>query len=268
MNIKLNLFPGGLRHALTLSYDDGMDHDIRLLRIMNEYGIRGTFHLNSARLGKDGAVKREDVAELYRGHEVSVHTVTHPYLTQITDSSVLREIMKDKETLEELCGYPVRGMSWPFGAYTDHVISLARGCGMEYSRTVEATNAFDIPENFMKWHPTAHHNQDLDVLWERFINRGAEQMLLFYVWGHSYEFDRDDNWDKIENFCRMAGGRDDVWYAANIEIKEYIDACRGLRFSADERMVYNSSCSPVWISVDGEPVCIPAGELSVLRRDG
>ena len=109
MVVKNNLFPGGVRRALTMSYDDGMEYDCRLVEIFNQSGIRGTFHLNSGRLGEKERVRPEDVAGLYKNHEVSVHTVNHPYLTQIPDAQVLEEILEDKERLEELCGYPVRG---------------------------------------------------------------------------------------------------------------------------------------------------------------
>ena len=264
MVVKNNLFPGGVRRALTMSYDDGMEYDYRLVEIFNQSGIRGTFHLNSGRLGEKERVRPEDVAGLYKNHEVSVHTVNHPYLTQIPDAQVLEEILEDKERLEELCGYPVRGMSWPFGAWTDHAISLSEACGMEYSRTVAATGSFDLPQDFMKWHPTAHHDDDLEGLWNKFMEREFEQMLLFYVWGHSFEFDRNHNWEKIGNFCRMAGGREDVWYATNIEILDYVQAARSLRFSRNRKIVYNPSAQDVWISVDREPVRIAGGEFRKL----
>ena len=135
---------------------------------------------------------------------------------------------------------------------------------MEYSRTVAATGSFDLPQDFMKWHPTAHHDDDLDGLWKKFMEREFEQMLLFYVWGHSFEFDRNHNWEKIRNFCRMAGGREAVWYATNIERLAYVRAARSLRFSRNRKMVYNPSAQDVWISVDREPVRIAAGEFRKL----
>ena len=261
MTVKTNLFPGGVRRALTMSYDDGQLFDVRLAALFDKYHIRGTFHLNSGNIGKERYVKESVLEQLYRNHEVSVHTVTHPYLTQIPDKGVLTEILEDKKMLEAACGYPVRGMSYPFGAYSEHVIELARSCGMEYSRTVEATGRFDLPEDFMKWHPTAHHNGDLKGLWKQFKERDFDQMLLFYVWGHSFEFDGADNWEVMEEFCKMAADQEDVWYATNIQIKDYVTAARSLVFSTDMHMVYNPSALDVWISVDGEPVCIRAGKL-------
>lgn len=44
------------------------------------------------------------------------------------------------------------------------------------------------------------------------------------MWGHSYEFENNNNWDILKNFCKTAGGREDIWYATNIEICDYISA--------------------------------------------
>ena len=126
MRIKANLFPGGVRRALTMSYDDGQIFDVRLAELFDKHHIRGTFHINSGNLGGDRYVKESEFARVYRNHEVSVHTVTHPFPTQIPDAALIKEILEDKRKLEELCGYPVRGMSYPFGDDSEHVITVAR----------------------------------------------------------------------------------------------------------------------------------------------
>mgnify|MGYP005792302339 FL=1 len=266
MKIRLNLFPEGRKRALTMSYDDGADSDERLVEIFNRCGIKGTFHLNSSRLNLAGMERNGKKSGLYEGHEVSAHTKSHPHPKELPDTELIEEILGDRTALEELCGYPVRGMSYPFGEYTEHIMEIARLCGMEYGRTVAATGGFALPENFMEWHPTAHHNADLQTLWDRFMRAGSgpeDPELLFYLWGHSFEFDRQDNWQVIENFCRMAGGRDDIWYATNIEIKDYVTALRGLVFGAKRDMAYNPSCIDVWITADGQPVRVKAGSLTL-----
>ena len=85
-----------------------------------------------------------------------------------------------------------------------------------------------------------------------------------YVWGHSYEFTNNDNWDVIERFASLAGGRDDIWYATNIEIVDYMDAARRIIFSADHSLVSNPSAMDVWLSVDGMPVIVPGGKTIVI----
>ncbi len=100
--IKFDRFPGGVHRAVTFSFDDGREHDRRLVAAMNRYGLKGTFHLNSGFFGKEGYIRAEEVAELFRGHEVSAHTVDHPFLDQSPDDQIVHEIMTDRAALEEL----------------------------------------------------------------------------------------------------------------------------------------------------------------------
>ena len=91
-------------------------------------------------------------------------------------------------------------------------------------------------------------------------------LALFYIWGHSYEFTKDNNWGVIEEFCSTAGGDPDVWYATNIEIYDYVMALRALSFSADRTMVYNPTATDVWVRYNHQSIKIPAGEL--VRLEG
>jgi len=261
--IKFNRFKNGYAFALTMSYDDGRTADRRLVEIFNKYGIKGTFHLNSGFLGVNDHINADEVKSLYEGHEVSCHSAHHPYLTQLPDISVIHEILDDRKTLEKLCGYVVRGMSYPYGVYSDREIELIKTCGIVYNRKVASTMKYQLPTDFMTWEPTCHHNACLDAakpFMEKVDADAKAQPLLFYVWGHSYEFDRNNNWEVIEDFCKMVGGRDNVWYATNIEIYDYIMAQRNLQISADESIVHNPSAIDVWITKDGECAKIPAGE--------
>lgn len=262
--LKLDLYPGGKPYALTMSYDDGQIHDRRLIDIFNKYGLKGTFHLNSGRFDEPERVTSAEIASLYQGHEVSCHTKTHPFLEKLPTSEVMREINEDKARLEELCGYVVRGMSYPFGTYTESVIRTLRECGMEYSRTTLSTMGWGIPEDFMKLHPSCHHNACMELL-DRFDQTVATRPYaaagaMLYIWGHSYEFDRQNNWELIEDFSRRIGGRADIWYATNIEIVDYVNAQKALRISFDGKKIYNPSAISVWVNADGNPVEIRPGE--------
>lgn len=268
MKINLNRWPGGVTHALTMSYDDGVKFDVRLSEIFDAHGIRGTFHMNSnySMDGADGWHMTAEQTQLAKRHELSLHMHTHPFPTQIPLSHVADEILDNKRILEPIAGYPMRGMSYPFGDFSDDVVGMLRGLGIEYSRTTRATGRFDVPQDFLLWDPTCHHN-GIGDLWERFLNDryAALKPRLFYLWGHSFEFDREDNWHVIEDFCAKAGGRDDIWYATNIEIVDYINAVRSLKFSADRTMVQNVSPLDVFISVDGAPVCVRANSITQLE---
>ena len=254
-------FPGGKHKALTMSYDDGKAADRRLVDIFNKNGIKGTFHINAGLFHDTERVQKDEVKKLYQGHEVSAHTYTHPTIARCPLPMVAQQILEDRRELEELVGYPVRGLSYPNGSFTPDISKLLPSLGIAYSRTVNTTGNFEIPENYHEWKATCHHNRDLMKHAETFAGLFKTQYLyLMYVWGHSYEFDNNNNWDLIEGFCEYIGGREDIWYATNIEIVDYMDAVKRLQYSVDASFVYNPSAITVWISVAGEKYAVPAGE--------
>ena len=257
-------FPGGKHKVLTMSYDDGTVADRKLVSIFNKYGIKGTFHLNGGLFANEGVrsrITKEEAKELYKGHEISCHTFTHPTIARCPIETVARQVIEDRIALEEIAGYPVRGMSYPNGSLSDKIVDLLPGLGIEYSRTVVSTFGFGMPDDFLRWNATCHHNKNLLELGNQFAALNKTQYLyMMYVWGHSYEFDNDNNWDLIEDFCKMLGGRDDIWYATNMEIVEYMKASESVRFSAKGDMAKNCSCLDMWYSYDGKMFMIPAGQ--------
>ena len=266
MKIRYDYYKDGKKKALTMSYDDGRQADLRLLQIFNLHGIRATFHLISSKLGKGPFIAPEDVRDKFAFHEISGHSLTHPFLTKISGEELVFEVMEDRKNLEALCRYPVRGMSYPYGDYSPELMEALRALGMQYSRTIKSTERFDIPDDFLAWHPTCHHDDPkIFELLKSFKAYKRLSMPLFFVWGHSFELDRKDNWEHIERFCAEAGGDPDVWYATNIEIYDYIMALRALRFTADRTLVYNPTATDVWIAVDDAPVRVASGATVDLK---
>lgn len=267
--IETTLWQGGKERCVTFSYDDGRIEDWRLVEMFNKYGLKGTFHLNNPGFEKHFPhflkdpefVDPDEYKTLYKGHEISCHAASHPFLYYSPDEHIRMEIRENRRFLEEKCGYPVRGMSYPFSSFDQRVADVCRSEGMEYARTAEQTMEFGIPSDFMHWDGTCHHGSFTKELWEKFMSPMLYSfMRLFYVWGHSYEFYTEDHWEAMEELCKTVSGDDNIWYATNIEIVDYLNALRGLRFSADCNVVYNPSCVDVWIKADHKPVCIGAGK--------
>lgn len=255
-------FPGGKHKVLTMSYDDGKTEDRRLVDIFNKHGIKGTFNLNSGLLGDPRRIPSSEYRDLYAGHEVACHTYSHPTIARSPIEQVARQILRDRVELEDIMGAPVRGLAYPNGSYSKEIIDLLPKLGIRYARVTAATGGFGMPENFMEWRATCHHNGNLSDLGEQFVELYKTQYLyMMYVWGHSYEFSNNDNWDVIERFCALLGGREDIWYATNIEIVDYLDAAARLRFTAAGDKVYNPNACPVWLEVDGKKVEVPSGKL-------
>ena len=190
MRIKY-LYKDGKKRALTMSYDDCAVHDRRLVEIFNKYHIKGTFHLISERMmHENSGIKLSDIPVLYAGHEVSCHSLTHPFFDQIPKEELLHEMLEDKLTLEKACGYPVRGMSYPNGIITEDVLNCLKVLGFKYGRSTISTNGFKLPADFMQWTPTCHHSGNIIGKIDEFKN-AYYALPLFYIWGHSFELPRN-----------------------------------------------------------------------------
>lgn len=267
-------FPNGKPKALTFSYDDGVVADRRLVDILTKHGLHGTFNLNSGKLSKgDRHLSTDEVKAVYleNGHEVACHTLTHPFLDRESQQVALFEVTEDRRNLEKLAGGVVRGMAYPYGAFNDETVEALKVAGIAYCRTVVSTRNFNIPTDWLRMPATCHHKDaQLPELTNRFLTQSPDEAAgnrdgwLFYVWGHSYEFDNNDNWDLIENFAATVSGKEDVWYATNIEIYEYVTAYRRLQFSMTGDAVYNPSAVDVWIDKDRKLYHIPAGKTVTL----
>ncbi len=223
------------KKALTFSYDDGVTQDIRLIEILNRYGLKGTFNLNSQLLGgrwhvmRNGIDCRHDKVDpdqvklVYEGHEVAAHTLTHPFLPDAEEAEIIRQVEEDRIKLSELCGYEVVGMAYPGGGINhDRRVEeiIRRHTGIRYARTTDAAGNFELQNDLICFNPTVYHI-DTDTMFklgEEFLSLQTETPKLFYVWGHSYEFDAWQFWDRFEEFCRMMSGHDDIFYGTNKEV--------------------------------------------------
>lgn len=259
-------FPEGKFKVLTMSYDDGKLEDRKLIEIFNKYHIKGTFHINSGVLDMDIRIHEDEIPKLYEGHEIACHTLTHPTIAREPLSVVAHEVLQDRINLERISGKLVQGLSYPNGSYSKEIENLLPALGIRYSRIVGDSDGFELPTNLYEWKATCHHNHNLLALGKEFTELNKKQYLyMMYVWGHSYEFTRDQNWELMEEFCKMVGDRDDIWYATNIEYVDYMEAAKRLRFAADGTFAYNPNATSVWITVDNDLIYeIKAGETRML----
>ena len=266
-------YPGFLNKALTLSYDDGVQADLRLMEILDRAGIKCTFNINSGLFGCGTRLSKEVICEKYlgTGHEIAVHGYKHLAPSALQTPALMMEILEDRKNLEALVGAPVTGMAYAYGDFDERVIATAKDCGISYARTVTSTRGFALPTKPLAWDPTCHHNDpSLMELAKRFVEdpkvsyRG--EPILFYLWGHSYEFDEqhNNNWEVIERFAEYMGGREDIWYATNGELWNYIAAYRALVFDIDGKTVCNPTATDVYLHVNDKDTVARAGALTAL----
>lgn len=228
---------GTWNKAITFSYDDGVTQDRRLIELLNKYGFKGTFNLNSELLGQKNELIREgvrvnhtkvdpaEVRSLYAGHEVAAHTLTHPNLAHVTDAEeIIRQVELDRENLSRLAGYEVVGMAYPGGGVNFSQFAadtIREHTGIKYARTTVCNYAFHRQEDLLQFQPSVYHVMEMDKMFElgrRFIACESETPQIFYIWGHSYEFDIHDTWKEFEAFLEMMSGHPDIFCGTNREV--------------------------------------------------
>ncbi|MBQ9784470.1 MAG: polysaccharide deacetylase family protein [Clostridia bacterium] len=285
MRYRFLRFPEGKIKAVTLSYDDGVRADLRLAELCDRYGVKCTFNVNSERMNSGGAdsLRAEEICEhiLSKGHEVAVHGKRHMAPGVALPVQGIADVLECRKELEQAFGRIVRGMAYPdsgvtklhngndYGAIRSYLQSL----GIAYSRTLGSdNNSFMLPTDWYNWTPTIKHTNKNLAQWtdeflaihEGTVRWSGKYPRLFYIWGHSYEFDNDQNWDLIEGFLSKISGQADVWYATNIEIYEYVTAYNSLITSADGATVYNPTLKEIWFWADGL-YSIKPGETLVVK---
>lgn len=229
------MFNGKMK-AVTFSYDDGVTQDQRLIALLDKYNLKCTFNINSELLGKDGSLVREgktvahvkprpeEIRAIYKNHEIAAHTLTHPFLPDCGDDEVVRQVEQDRLKLSDLAGYEICGMAYPCGGknFDERVVKLVReNTGIRYARTIISSHSFDLQEDLLQFKPTVYHHGEWDKMFEfaeKFLSLIPESPALFYIWGHSYEFDIYNTWDKFEEFCRLISGQKDIFYGTNREV--------------------------------------------------
>ncbi len=272
------LFPGGKSKAFTLSYDDGVVQDRRLAPLIRSYGMKATFNLNAALLGVEdkggfpgkpdldiSKVSAEELETVYAGHEIAGHGLYHSDLAGVGAPRASYEIIEDKRRLEALCGQPLRMFAYPFGTFSEDVKEALRLAGYHGARTIRSSYSFRLPDEPLLWDPTCHHNDPrLMELARAFVDEPMPFPLLFYVWGHGYEFDDCGNWQVMEELLAfLAPHADTIWFATNGEILRYLEAHQRLEYAADGSLIRNPSAIDVMIAPSfGQKLLLKAGEVT------
>lgn len=280
MGYRFIRFPEGKGKAVTFSYDDGSKADIRLAETLDRYGMKGTFNINSAFVGaNEHKLTADEIREhiLDKGHEVALHGATHIAPGRATPLEGIKDTLNCRLGLEKMFGRIIRGMAYPDsgirvfenGSSLDIVKGYLADLGVAYSRTLAGDNdSFRLPDSWYEWMPTAHHDNPHIMEWiDKFlaidVNQGyisSRSSKLFYIWGHAFEFEGKGNWNHLEAICEKLSGKEDTWYATNIEIYDYVTAYNSLIWSADGTTVYNPTLKTVWFTHNVDTFKVESGE--------
>lgn len=278
MRYKFLRFPGGKAKTVTLSYDDGCADDKRFSDVITKSGLKCTFNLNS--VAWRNTLTPNEIKEymLDRGHEIAVHGFYHRASGGLRPIEGIKDVFECRKELEDTFGIIIRGMAYPDSGITlfanntqySDVKRYLSDLDIAYARTLGGDNKrFELPDDWHAWMPSAHHSNpeileyidaflELDTSTNVYAPRRTPK--LFYLWGHSFEFERNNNWDLLDTICEKLGGKDDIWYATNMEIYNYVNAYYSLVYSANGDIIYNPTIIDIWVDIDGKVYEIKSGE--------
>lgn len=272
-------FPNSKPKAVTFSFDDGVKQDIRFANTLSKYGLKCTFNINSGFFDTPNHLTAEEIKEhiLNKGHEIAIHGEYHKASGLVSPVEGIKDVLNCRMALEERFDTFIRGMAYPDtginrfqnGTTYETVKNYLTDLGVLYARALGGdNNSFAIPTDWHAWMPTSHWLHDVcDPYIDEFLaikfDGYASQIYprLLYIWGHSYECDRDgDKWGILEDMCKKLAHKEDTWYATNIEICEYVKAFNSLVFDAKGTKVYNPTLKTLWFIHEGKDYKIESGE--------
>ena len=236
----------------TFSFDDGLEQDKEIIRILKEYGMQATFNLNPGlfglkqkigRIGDMGLLEMPDknsikaklfhaanhyripedeIEQVYQGFEVACHGYAHENLAKLDSKGQEKSIGPCLEKLQQITGYPIVGHAYAFGGMNEEAAACLSKHGIIYGRGVQSSNMFTFPDNPLLYNPTNWMiDKNLFENADKFLAaEPTEGDMLFYVWGHGYEFDfvtEGSSWNRFKRFCEKIAGKEDIVYCNNKE---------------------------------------------------
>ena len=257
------LYPNGKRKAFVLTYDDGVLQDVRLVLLLNKYGLKGTFNLNSLLMEREfewhhekiGPVRRLPTAiaaHLYEGHEVASHSCTHPDLSGMSREAIMYELGHDRYLLEQLTGQSVKGFGVPFDYYDGIAVDCVRELGFVYGRGSEETRSYaPVWDPYRQQAGMIHLSEGLTDFVDGFLC-ADEELAAWIIVGHCYDLDAENLWETTEEICKAVSEAEDVLSMTHLELVEYQQAMLKAEIRGDA--VVNRSHRPLWFAINGEIV--------------
>lgn len=258
-------YPGGKKRAFNITYDDGVRQDMGMVSLLNDLGLKGTFNLNSRLMETEfqwrhacGMTVRRlpfwKAPEVYKGHEVACHTLTHPYLTALSRAEALWQMREDKRRLEVLFGREIRGFALPFYDWNEEIRACTLECGFSYARISEESRSYSIPDDFHSWRAGMFH---LDPHLREFVMdflRCEQEQAICQIVGHSYDLDVTNGWERMADLLRMVARDPDTASMTHIELVDYLRAMECAVIG--EKSIDNESRQPLWFRVDGKNIMV------------
>ena len=209
----------------TLSFDDGVEQDKKIIALMKQYGLKGSFNLNAGLFGYKPRffnirrIPKDEIKQVYEGFEIASHGYRHDMFRYMTKKKIEESISNDIRELTAIAGYPIAGFVYPYDMYTKSAEACLRRHGIQYVRRVFGRKSFHFPDDPYMYVPTCWFNaKNVFQLIDDFIQAEPEkENMLFMMWGHGYETDygfRKCPEAQLERIFSKIAGHPDIVYCS------------------------------------------------------
>lgn len=213
--------------TVTLSFDDGDPRDLRIAHLLQKYGLQATFYVPVMNVEGRPTLDPAQIIQLSTmGFEIGAHGYHHHYLDRIPASEVFKEIQSGKIRLEQILGRPVSCFCYPGGKTPVVAVDAVRRLGFDYARTIrECRFSVNDPLLAPTTNPIGKHCRR-HYIKEALLTRNTNYIIYFFkhylwarnwldyslanlryaiktnglchLWGHAFEIDRDNEWQRLE----------------------------------------------------------------------
>lgn len=207
-----------LNKYVIFSFDDGDLADKKMITLLNKYNLSGTIFLNSGLFHEEQKMDFQEYVELLKdnNHYIGSHTSNHKSLWTLPKEEYILEISNDKKRLEEIFNREIDMFCYPGTTahkeqYTDESVSFLEEMGFTSARLVETQDEFYKNDDFLLWKPNGHFkpgsdwegSKDIKKLLVEFIESKDPRDDLFHFWTHSWELDKKEMWDELEEIFKL-----------------------------------------------------------------
>jgi peptidoglycan-N-acetylglucosamine deacetylase len=230
--------------VLTTSWDDGHRYDVRLARMLKEHGLSATFYVapENQEFARQDLLTSPQIRDISRDFEIGAHSMTHRRLPTLPEQESEKEITESKAVLEQVIGKEIKAFCYPFGAYSKLNVKQVKDAGYRYARTV-ARYTFTVDDPFEAGTSSQVYNHRFDLWqtarfakfrplrilgcleWDALARAMFDKVIreggIYHLWGHSWEIDHHNDWERLETLFRYIGANPKVNYITNGELEAY-----------------------------------------------
>jgi peptidoglycan-N-acetylglucosamine deacetylase len=232
---------------ITTSWDDGHPLDFKIADLLQKYKLGGTFYIPKSNAEND-VMSESMIQALSKDFEIGGHTMNHLSADQVSPQKWEEEVNACYNWLSELTGIKPVCFCFPRGIYNDVAAAAVFKAGFKLARTTELMNI--TKPQALKIVPTTiqiydhsrltylkhlvkrrrfanlflwirnNSEKELDRLTDKYVKQMIATRGYLHLWGHSWEIEKYNLWDKLETVFKRISGLEETNYVPNKYLAE------------------------------------------------